>query len=116
MLQLIKMTDDKPYSNREIQMKFDYLAEKIDNNHEETNDQINLLDRKIHDKHVEILGFLTEIKEQNAKSVKKTDDVEKDINEIKGWKSYIQGSFFVVGLILIPILLMLISQYIKGHG
>lgn len=59
---------DEPYKNRELDVRFQTLAEKIDENHGDTSDKIALLDRKMGDKHGEVMGFLEEIKIQTTKT------------------------------------------------
>lgn len=61
------MTDER-YKNRELDARFQTLGEKIDENHTDTTDKIGLLDRKMGDKHGEVMGFLEEIKTQTTKT------------------------------------------------
>lgn len=59
---------DQPYSNRELDMKFEKLTDLIDENHRETMDRIDLLDRKNNDKHLENTNRLQKIEEQTVKT------------------------------------------------
>lgn len=43
---------DRPYTNREQDMKFQFIADKIDDKHDETMDRIELLSRTNHDIHL----------------------------------------------------------------
>lgn len=51
-------------------------------------------------------GDLIEIKEQ----VRKTNG---RVNKLEGWQKFIQGGLAIITLLIVPILLFLISNYLK---
>lgn len=73
-LELAKMQDN--YSQRELDMKFQQVETKIDDSHSETLDKLGESNRRNHDKQVEILNFLTEIKNQTQKTNGRVNKLE----------------------------------------
>lgn len=65
------------YSKRELDMKFDYLANKIDENHDETMDRIELLSRTNNDKHLENSDKLENIEQKVTLTNGKVRKLEK---------------------------------------
>lgn len=95
--------NDPPYSNRELDMKFENLqnnlSDKIEFNHQETTEAINVLDRRNTDKQTEMLNFLGEIKIQTTATNGKVRKLEKIQAGI-----YMAGAVaFVMGGIIISL-------------
>lgn len=59
---------DDSYSNRELDMKFQILGEKVDENHRETTESLDIMDKKFDNKLKEVMNFLQEIKQQVTKT------------------------------------------------
>lgn len=89
------------YSKRELDMKFQVLADKIDDNHKETSDSISVLDRRNTDKQTTILSELGEIK---TLALKTNGRVNKN-------DSWIRGVIMCCSLIIIVVLPLLYIIY-----
>lgn len=75
--------EDKDYSKREIDMQFKNLSDKVDENHAETVQQLNLLDRKLNDKNTEQLNLLQKIEQQTMKTNGRVNKVESFLYALK---------------------------------
>lgn len=85
------------YSKRELDMKFDYIAQKIDDNHKETTDALGVLDRRNTDKQKEMIDFLTEIKSQTQKTNGR-------VNKLEGWRMGIVMCCSLIIIVVLPLL------------
>ncbi len=70
---------DADYTKRELDMKFQMLGDKVDENHRETNEQINLVERKMTDNFMEVRNFLAEIKTQTTEHNHRMSKIERTL-------------------------------------
>lgn len=71
------MNNEPPYSNRELDVKFKILGDNLEENHQETMNRIELMDRKNHDKFIDILAQVGEIRVQTTTTNGKVRKLEK---------------------------------------
>lgn len=94
-----------PYTNRELDMKFKVLEDNMLANHEETLEKISESDRKNHDKHMEVLNFLSEIKTET----KKTNG---GVTSLKLSRAWMTGVIAVIIVIVLPLVVYVFTtQY-----
>lgn len=86
-------------------MKFETLGEKLDENHQETADQVNLLDRKISDKNTEQTNLLVEIKQQTMKTNGRVNNLELENAKRKASRSAILWTTSIITIITLPLII-----------
>lgn len=107
--ELASMNSERDYSKREVDMQFQALGDKVDENHQETKEQVALLSRRINDQNTEQMAHLTKIVEQTTKTNGRVTNLE-------SWQTYIKGGVAVITVLMLPILFILISQYVENYG
>jgi hypothetical protein len=100
-VRLINNMEQTDYTNRELDMKFGTLAEKIDENHKETIEKIDILSRRNDDKHLETSAHLRELNDKvsftNGK-VKKHEKVLYGLLMSGGVVMFLGGT--IIGLVV----------------
>ena len=82
------MDEDKRYSNRELDHHFNDIREKF-------------------------LGAIENIASDVSEIKIQTKLTNGRVGKLEKWQSYIQGGLTILAIIMVPILLMLISQYLN---
>lgn len=97
---------ESDYTKRELDMKFENLEKKIDDNHAETTEQIDLTERRNKDRQIEILNLVGEVKDQ-------TTLTNGTVKKLKQWQTGIimSGSVVIFMGSVIVGLVVYIYQY-----
>jgi len=94
---------EEPYNNREIDLRFKELEEKITRNHQETLEKISESNRVSHDKHKETVAFLSEIKNQTTKT-------NGNVTSLKLSRAWMTGAIAVIIVIVLPLIVYIFTN------
>lgn len=87
--------DGTPYSNRELDSKFNEVKSLVSTNHNET------------------IEVLESIETQTIKTNGRVNILEQELVKQKEQYSFIRGGLAVITVLIIPVLLFIIYEYIK---
>lgn len=96
-------TDEKNYTKRELDMKFESLENKMDSNHVEVMDKIILSDKKNTDQQREIFNILEKVNMQ-------TTATNGHVNKLYGWRTGLVMCGGLIVVIIIPLMVYIFLQ------
>jgi hypothetical protein len=109
------MNDDMTtnYSKRELDMKFQSIIDKVDENHNDTKEQITDLSKDQDSKHIQNSNILTEIKNELKETKVQVTFTNGKVKKLQSWQSAIimSGSVVVFMGGIIVCLIVYIYQY-----